>query len=145
MIREFKSDDIDKIADIWLDTNIRAHDFIPRSYWVNNYYAVKKMLPRSEIFVYENGGEINGFIGLSDNFIEGIFVREGARSKGIGRQLLHHAKRTKNSLTLRVYSRNGRAVRFYEREGFTVISVMTDENTGEEELLMSWERSGEER
>ena len=29
MIREFKRDDINKVADIWLDTNIKAHNFIP--------------------------------------------------------------------------------------------------------------------
>lgn len=29
MIRELRKADIDKVADIWLDTNIRAHDFIP--------------------------------------------------------------------------------------------------------------------
>ena len=29
MIREFQRDDINKVADIWLDTNIKAHSFIP--------------------------------------------------------------------------------------------------------------------
>ena len=28
MIREFQRDDINKVADIWLDTNIKAHNFI---------------------------------------------------------------------------------------------------------------------
>ena len=26
MIREFQRDDINKVADIWLDTNIKAHN-----------------------------------------------------------------------------------------------------------------------
>ena len=29
MIREFQSDDINKVVDILLDTNIKAHNFIP--------------------------------------------------------------------------------------------------------------------
>ena len=33
MIRELRKADVDKVADIWLDTNIRAHDFIPAQYW----------------------------------------------------------------------------------------------------------------
>ena len=33
MIREFQRDDINKVADIWLDTNIKAHNFIPAEYW----------------------------------------------------------------------------------------------------------------
>ena len=32
MIREFQRDDINKVADIWLDTNIKAHNFIPVEY-----------------------------------------------------------------------------------------------------------------
>ena len=28
MIREFQRDDINKVADRWLDTNIKAHNFI---------------------------------------------------------------------------------------------------------------------
>ena len=32
MIRELRKDDIDKVADIWLDTNIKAHYFIPTQY-----------------------------------------------------------------------------------------------------------------
>ena len=37
MIRELRKADIDKVADIWLDTNIRAHDFIPAQYWESNF------------------------------------------------------------------------------------------------------------
>ena len=36
MIREFQRDDINKVADIWLDTNIKAHNFIPAEYWKSN-------------------------------------------------------------------------------------------------------------
>ncbi|CDC55284.1 gNAT family acetyltransferase [Ligilactobacillus ruminis CAG:367] len=34
MIREFQRDDINKVADIWLDINIKAHNFIPAEYRV---------------------------------------------------------------------------------------------------------------
>ena len=39
MIREFQMDDINKVADIWLDTNIKAHNFIPAEYWKCNRKA----------------------------------------------------------------------------------------------------------
>ena len=29
MIRELRKADINKVAEIWLNTNIKAHDFIP--------------------------------------------------------------------------------------------------------------------
>ena len=39
---------------------------------------VKKILPQAEIYVYEDNvtKEINGFIGLTDNYIAGLFVKK---------------------------------------------------------------------
>ena len=48
MIREFQRDDINKVADIWLDTNIKAHNFIPAEYWKSNFKSVKEALSQAE-------------------------------------------------------------------------------------------------
>ena len=37
MIRVVQKTDITKVADIWLDTNIKAHNFIPAEYWKSNF------------------------------------------------------------------------------------------------------------
>ena len=52
MIRKFQDADINKVAKIWLDTNVSAHDFIPTQYWKSNYELVKGMLPQAEVYVY---------------------------------------------------------------------------------------------
>ena len=65
MIREFQRDDINKVADIWLDTNIKAHNFIPAEYWKSNFKSVKEALLLAEVYVYEYDTEIQGFIGLN--------------------------------------------------------------------------------
>ena len=44
MIRSMKQSDLDPVALIWLDTNIKAHDFIPASYWRDHFEAVRGML-----------------------------------------------------------------------------------------------------
>ncbi len=36
MIRELQKADINKVADIWLDTNLTAHYFISKQYWQKN-------------------------------------------------------------------------------------------------------------
>ena len=82
MIRRMQRADIDRVADIWLDTNIRVHNFISKQYWQNNFSIVKEMLSQSEIYVYEEKNEIQGFVGLSDKYIEGIFVSSKEQSKG---------------------------------------------------------------
>lgn len=153
MIRELRQTDTDRIAEIWLDTNFRAHDFIPAEYWEGNFAAVREMLPQAEVYVYEEkrGGlglseqsdpgrdEILGFIGLNGDYIEGIFVCGEAQSRGIGKALLDHVKERKKKLSLNVYKKNRRAVSFYQRECFRIGEEGTDENTGESEYLMIWE------
>ena len=60
MIRQFKKNDLSAVMQIWLDTNIKAHDFIPKEYWENNYEIVKEILPDAEIYVHED--DTTGFI-----------------------------------------------------------------------------------
>lgn len=35
--------------EIWLNENIKAHNFIPEEYWKNNYEYVKEILHNSEM------------------------------------------------------------------------------------------------
>ena len=144
MIRRMQRADIDRVADIWLDTNIRAHNFISKQYWQNNFSIVKEMLSqsagRSKAEQYEEKNEIQGFVGLSDKYIEGIFVSSKEQSKGIGNLLMCYVKNIKNQLSLSVYQKNIRAVNFYQKEDFNIQSENVDENTGEKEYIMTWKR-----
>ena len=40
MIRELRKVDINKVAEIWLDTNIKTHYFISAQYWKSNFELV---------------------------------------------------------------------------------------------------------
>ena len=140
MIRKLQNVDINKVADIWLKTNLEAHDFIPGQYWTSNYEAVKKMLPQAEVYVYEDNKIIQGFVGVQDEYIEGIFVSGKMQSHGIGKALLDYIKNKKVRLQLSVYQKNSRAMSFYQREGFTIQSERPDEFTGEKEYVMEWNR-----
>lgn len=48
--------------EIWKNENIKAHNFIQREYWENNYDFVKEALPKAEIYVYIIEGKIVGFV-----------------------------------------------------------------------------------
>ena len=76
MIRELQKADINKVADIWLDTNVTAHSFISSQYWQNNFELVKELLLQATVYVYEQNQEIQGFIGLNDEI---YFVVEELR------------------------------------------------------------------
>ena len=140
MIRELRKADINKVANIWLDTNITAHYFIPAQYWQNNFELVKELLLQVTVYVYEYNQEIQGFIGLNDEYVEGIFVSDEMQSQGIGKVLLNYAKDKRSKLLLNVYQKNTRAVRFYQREGFEISGEHTEQNTGEREYSMIWKR-----
>ena len=142
MIRKFENLDLDAVMQIWLQANLDAHAFIPASFWEAHFEMVRDMLPQAELYVHENEAprQIDGFIGLTENHIEGIFVAKSARSKGIGRALLEYAKSRRPRLTLSVYQKNQQALAFYRREQFTVQSEGIDEDTNEAELQMLWSR-----
>ena len=138
MIRKMQQEDLDKVAKIWLDTNKKAHDFIPAEYWQRNYEPVREMLPQAEVYVWEGKGKIQGFVGLYEDYIAGIFVLEQVQSSGIGGQLLDYIKSRKAHLSLKVYQKNIRAVKFYKREGFQIEMESVDQETGEKEYTMEW-------
>lgn len=93
-----------------------------------------------EIYVHEDNctKQVDGFIGLNNSYIEGIFVKETMQSKGIGKQLLNHVKEVKSTLKLNVYQKNEKAIKFYLREKFNIQSENVDDNTGEKEFIMFW-------
>lgn len=140
MIRVLKNTDINAVVDIWLDVNQKAHDFISAQYWKNNYDLVKEILPQAEVYVYEDDQKIQGFIGVSGEYIEGLFVCDGMQSQGTGKRLLDFIKDRRTKLCLNVYQKNTRAIRFYKREGFKIQSEGLDEATGKKDYVMIWQQ-----
>ncbi|MCI9156625.1 MAG: GNAT family N-acetyltransferase [Lawsonibacter sp.] len=139
MIRPLSLDDLNQVLDIWLSANLQAHSFIPASYWQSQLEAVRQSLPQAEVYVWEEEGEILGFLGLEGGYIAGIFVRYGAQSRGVGKKLLDQAKAVRDRLSLCVYEKNTRAAGFYRREGFSLQGEQTDRTTGEREYRMGWQ------
>lgn len=142
MIRVLEEKDVDTVAKIWLETNIKTHDFIASNYWKEHYEIIKDMFLQAEVYVYEIEKEIMGFIGLDKEYIEGIFVLDQYQKRGIGKALLNHVKDKKEHLSLNVYQKNLNAILFYQREGFCVQYEDVDKNTGEKEYRMVWNRLG---
>ena len=120
MVRKLRNADVNKVADIWLDTNMKAHYFIPTQYWKSNFELVKELLLQATVYIYEDNQEIQGFIGLNDEYIEGIFVSDEMQSQGIGKILLNYAKD--------------------KREGFEIQYSGLDESTGEKDYVMVWQQ-----
>ncbi|HCM87416.1 MULTISPECIES: GNAT family N-acetyltransferase [Enterococcus] len=141
LIDQLSSTDLQAIAQIWLKSNIEAHDFISKEYWHNNYQFVLNSFPSATIYAYYHDKKIVGFLGLIDEYIAGIFVLYEYRSLGIGTQLLEEAQSDHTQLTLNVYKKNENAVQFYLKKEFTIQEQKLDAETNEIELSMKWQRS----
>ena len=140
MIEELNKKDINQIMDIWLKENKRTHNYIPEEYWDNHFEDVKKGILKAKIYVYKEKEEICGFIGLSDTYIAGIFVKAKKQSMGIGRNLIQYCKSKYPELMLSVYVKNEKAIAFYEKEEFKIVKEETDKTTNEKEYVMVWKK-----
>jgi GNAT superfamily N-acetyltransferase len=99
-------------------------------------------IARYEVWVREEDGRTVAFIGLGDDdMLEHIYVDPEFQSRGIGGELLAHAKRLRpDRLQLWVFQKNVGARRFYEREGFRLVKLTggADNMEREPDALYEW-------
>ncbi|MGL4034360.1 GNAT family N-acetyltransferase [Kosakonia cowanii] len=117
---------------IW-ESSVRAsHDFLPeediealRPLLENRYFpAVTLSIAR-----LVEDGSIVGFVGVSDNRIEMLFVDAAQRGKGTGKVLLQHAI-AHGADELDVNEQNPQAVGFYQQQGFEVVGRSEHDGQG---------------
>lgn len=136
MIRLAHDSDIEKILKIWLSASLKAHNFIAETFWKSKIEEMRNLyLPSSEVYVFEKE-DVLGFYALYGNVLAAIFVDPIVQNNGIGSEMLLHALKQRNKLTLHVYKENSSALRFYRRHGFICIDEQIDSNTGQPELIL---------
>lgn len=137
MIKKFNINKLDAVMKIWLETNIDAHNFIEKEYWINNYEMVKQILPTADIYTFEENNVIKGFIGVIEgNYIAGLFVKKEYQRQGIGQKLINYCKSKYLNLKLDVFIKNKNAVNFYYKNGFKVLNEHFSEDTKQNEYTM---------
>ncbi|GIU53140.1 MULTISPECIES: N-acetyltransferase [Shewanella] len=138
MIRQYKSEDIELILDIWLKASIQAHDFVAAEFWESQVSNMREIyIPASKTYVFENEGYVTGFYSLYENLLAAIFVSPEHQGRGIGKRLIAHAKGQCSELTLNVYKDNEATYQFYLSQGFKVDNEHVCEHTGCAEYAMS--------
>lgn len=139
-IREFKSEDIDRVMSIWLESTIEAHNFISAEYWKINYEVVKNQyIPMSETYIYEEDKVIRGFISIIEgSFIGALFVDVKDQGNGVGKSLIDYVKEKYKKLSLAVYKDNINAYEFYKKQEFVALVEQSNEDNGYLEVIMEW-------
>ncbi len=131
-------DDLEKIMDIWLESNLEAHSFIAGTYWQDNYEYARELIPKSDLYIAYVAGEVAGFMGIVDAYIAGIFIGAKYRGQGLGTRLLELGKDNYEKLSLDVYKKNKKAYEFYSKNGFSLVEEKLDGENKEIEYRMSW-------
>lgn len=139
-VRPAVPEDLPRVLDIWYEANCQTHSWIPQAYWQEKRPLVKALLPQAQLFVWEEAGQVEGFLGLQEDYLAGVFVRPGQQGRGIGRCLLRQAMAVRDHLTLDVYEQNPRARAFYLRLGFVPAGRSLDEETGQWQETLGWRK-----
>ncbi len=115
--------DFPEIVDVW-EASVRAtHDFLGETdIQYLKPLILNEYLKAVELFCVRGDGKILGFLGLSPDKIEMLFVHPDARGKGIGKRFIQFAIREKGIEKVDVNEQNPQAVGFYEQMGFEVVS-----------------------
>lgn len=99
--------------------------------------------PAAQVFVYQDWEGLQGFAGLTGDYLAGLFVRRAARSRGIGAGAAGAGQGAAGEPDTPRVPGEQPAVRFYQREGFAIRAAEREENTGREEYHMEWRRGGQ--
>ncbi len=91
--------------------------------------------------VRDTSATILGFLGVSDDNIEMLFIHPDVRGKGIGSTLLHYAIKELHLSKVDVNEQNEQAVGFYRRMGFTIAGRSERDGTGKPYPLLHLEKT----
>ncbi|SFP09755.1 L-amino acid N-acyltransferase YncA [Mesorhizobium sp. NFR06] len=97
------------------------------------FFIREIVLPGRRVIVAEAGKAIVGFIAVSGEWVEQLYLDPNWTGRGIGSRLLAEATAGMPSVKLHCFQANTGARRFYERHGFRA-EAFGDGSTNEEGL-----------
>lgn len=120
-IRRSRHDEGEKLITIWCRSVDATHDFLSAEYRGELETLVRSFLPEAPLWVAVNAlDEPLGFMLLSGQHMDALFVDPDTRGQGVGRLLVEHALSQAPELTTNVNEQNEQAVGFYKKMGFKV-------------------------
>ncbi len=127
MIRPSTQEDLPLLSEIWEEAVSVTHNFLSNS----DFAEIKTRLPEyfdnSKVYIYEENGALKGFLGITGDNIDMLFVRE--RGTGIGTALLGFAVEN-GACRVDVNEQNHKARSFYGKHGFEVCGRSETDGSG---------------
>ncbi|ATL43376.1 GNAT family N-acetyltransferase [Elizabethkingia sp. HX WHF] len=118
LIREANSEDYADVIRVW-EASVRAtHHFLDPEDITFYKSIIPEALPQVKLFIYEIEGQVAGFMGVSGNTLDMLFIDPAYRRKGIGSKLFQYAQSEFQISKVDVNEQNQQAVDFYLKTGF---------------------------
>jgi putative acetyltransferase len=146
-LRPYQAADEETAIELWRRTWQMAYprlDFTARLDWWRGRWR-HELAPTAMITVAESAGQMVGFVTVDPKtlYLDQIVVAPEAWGSRIAGALIAEAKRLSPAgLDLAVNADNGRAIRFYEKQGFTVTTTDVNPRSGAPIRKMSWRPDG---
>ena len=120
-IRRSRHDEGDKLIAVWRRSVDATHDFLSADYRAELEELVSAFLPEAPLWVaVDKQDEPVGFMLLTGEHMDALFIAPDMRGCGVGKLLIEHARSLAPELTTNVNEQNEQAVGFYKKMGFTV-------------------------
>jgi putative acetyltransferase len=142
-LRPYQAADEEAAIELWRRTWQLAYprlDFTARLAWWRARWR-DELVPSATITVAESGRQLLGFVTVDPAtlYLDQIVVAPEAWGSRIADALLAEAKRLSPAgLDLAVNADNGRAIRFYEKQGFVVTGTDVNPRSGAPVRKMAW-------
>ena len=137
MLRASRPEDMEEIVEEWVQASLQADELVDTYCWWQAQEELRtRYLDHARIWVFEERGELLGFMALVDDYLAALFVRPDRQGRGVGHALLQEAKQQGGALHTRVFVENEPAVRFYRRHGFRIGNEVSDPLTGHPQYQM---------
>jgi putative acetyltransferase len=143
LVRPMVPADLPEMLDVWVAAWQVAYpkiDFEARRGWAVEHIAGLEQ-EGALSFVALGEGRILGAVVVDPNtgYLDQIVVATGSQGQGVAGVLLAQARRVSpDGLDLHVNQDNGRAVRFYEKNGFAKVGNDRNARSGSPTYKMSW-------
>ena len=147
-LREFVETDLSALADLWVmgwtKTGLGI-DFAARRDWLIDHLRALCAAGADIVVGLDGGGKPAGFaaIDLRSGYLDQLCVAPSERGSGLAATLLDEVKRrSPGGIELEVNETNSRALRFYEREGFSAVQRGVNRRSGLPTFRMRWRAAG---
>jgi putative acetyltransferase len=141
-LRPYRAEDEEALIALWQATWQHAYpaiDFVARVNWWRERWR-RELVPKAAIIVAEQAGVPAGFVTIdASGYLDQLVVAPDHWGSELATVLVDEAKRrSPDRITLLVNQDNARAIRFYERNGFTHAGEDVNPTSGRPVLRMEW-------